>query len=59
MPDRKHCRLGILAQQMFCIGTNAVPNPAIIIHFSHAELVSANFCTAFMPDSENIEPIGR
>ena len=26
---------------------------------SHAELVSANFCTAFMPDSENIEPIGR
>ena len=31
----------------------------ITIHSSHAELVSANFCTAFMPDSENIEPIGR
>ena len=44
---------------VYILGTYAVSNPAIILHSSHAELVSANFCTAFMPDSENIEPIGQ
>ena len=37
----------------------AVRNDGIIYYFSrHPELISANFCTAFMPDSEQIEAIG-